>query len=129
MRPLRDWHIAAWTLRGSPRLAAKARQLIAAPANAIFVSAVGVLEIATKPALGDPKDFPLSRQTAIGQFTTAGYHRLDIKADHAAGVATLPKLYGDPFNRLLVAQATSEPMYLMTADRHLLGRRTTVIPC
>jgi PIN domain nuclease of toxin-antitoxin system len=129
VRLLLDTHIAVWALLGSPRLSAKATQLIAEPANAIFVSAVSVLEIAIKQALGKPSGFPFSGQAAIGHFTKAGYHLLNVTAEHAAGVETLPKLHGDPFDRLLVAQAKSEPMYLMTADRHLFGYGSTIIQC
>jgi PIN domain nuclease of toxin-antitoxin system len=129
VRLLLDTHIAVWALLGSPRLSAKATQLVAAPANAVFVSAVSVLEIAIKQALGKPSGFPFSGQASIGHFMKAGYQLLNITPEHAAGVETLPRLHGDPFDRLLVAQAMSEPMYLVTADRQLFGYGSTIIPC
>lgn len=129
MRLLLDTHIAVWALLGSPRLSTKARKLIAEPANAVFVSAVSVFEIAIKNTLARPSDFPFSGRASIGYFAQAGYRILNVSAEHAADVETLPKLHGDPFDRLLVAQAMSEPMYLLTADRRLFAYGTTIIPC
>jgi len=126
---LLDTHIAVWALLGSPRLSTKARHMIAEPANAVFVSAVSVFEIAIKHALARPTDFPFSGRAAIGYFAQAGYRILNVSAEHAADVETLPKLHGDPFDRLLVAQAMSEPMHLLTADRRLFAYGTTIIPC
>lgn len=129
MRLLLDTHIAVWALLGSPRLSTRATQLIAEPANAVFVSAISVFEIAIKHALARPTDFPFSGRAAIGYFAQAGYQMLTVSAEHAADVGILPKLHGDPFDRLLVAQAMSESMLLLTADRQLFAYSDFVIPC
>jgi PIN domain nuclease of toxin-antitoxin system len=59
---------------------------------------------------------PLSAAEAVGYFRAAGYVLLDISADHAAAVETLPLIHADPFDRLIVAQALTEPLRLITHD-------------
>ena len=108
------------------RLGAAARGLITDPGNAIFVSAASVWEIAIKRALGR-SGIPFSAAAALEYFSQAGYQRLDVRAEHAAAVENLPKLHGDPFDRMLIAQALVEPMHLITHDRVLAGYSATVM--
>ena len=62
-------------------------------------------------------EMPISATDAIRLFHEAGYEELSISANHTAMVETLPPLHADPFDRLLVAQALTEPMRLITHDR------------
>jgi PIN domain nuclease of toxin-antitoxin system len=113
-----DTHIALWAIADSPRLSARARDLIDDPANQIVVSAVTVWEIATRHALarGAPNDMPISGETALGHFRDAGFELLDITPAHAAAVEALPSRHSDPFDRLLLAQALATPLRLLTHD-------------
>lgn len=129
MRLLLDTHIAIWTVGMTHRIKPHVRDLLDASTNTAFVSAVTIWEIAIKHSLGKWSAPPFSADYAIRLFEEAGYDLLAMTPAHAAGVASLPKLHGDPFDRLLVAQAMSEPMYLLTADRHLFAYGSTVIPC
>ncbi len=115
MRLLLDTHVALWALVDSPRLSAHARELILAPANEVWVSAASVWEIAIKHGLGRG-DMPVSGDEALAWFRRAGYRLLAIAPEHAAAVGTLPPIHGDPFDRLLVAQARIEPFRLLSAD-------------
>jgi len=115
MRLLLDTHIALWALTDDPRLTRQARSLIQAPANTVLVSAVSLWEIAIKRALGRG-DMPVSAPEALGYFREAGYELLHITADHAVAVEALPLIHSDPFDRLLVAQALTEPLRLLTHD-------------
>jgi PIN domain nuclease of toxin-antitoxin system len=81
--------------------------------NAIWVSAVSIWEISIKHSL-QRGDMPLSGKDALAYCRTAGYRWLDIRAEHAAAVEDLPPIHGDPFDRMLVAQALTEPMKLLT---------------
>lgn len=121
MRILLDTHIALWAVTDSKNLRSRARALIAAPENEVFVSAASVWEIAIKHAL--PKRgagwMPISGQQAIGYFAQSGYFVLDINAAHAVAVEALPPLHSDPFDRLLVAQAREAPLRLLTHDARL----------
>lgn len=110
-----DTHIALWALVGHPRLSARARALIEAPENEVLVSAATVWEIAIKHALARD-DMPVSGAEALGWFRRAGYELLPISAEHAAAVERLPDHHRDPFDRLLVAQAQTEPLRLLSSD-------------
>ena len=118
MRVLLDTHIALWAIVDDPRLPAAARQLIADQNNVILVSAATVWEIAIKHALArdSTNDMPISGTQAVGFFEAAGYEMLAITAEHASAVDHLPTHHTDPFDRMLVAQATTEPARLLTHD-------------
>jgi PIN domain nuclease of toxin-antitoxin system len=57
----------------------------------------------------------------------SGFKELPVLGRHATGVAKLPLHHGDPFDRLLVAQAISELMHLVTEDPHLAAYSDLVI--
>ena len=118
MRLLLDTHIALWAVAGDPRLPSHAADLIAEPVNDVFVSAASLWEIAIKHALarGGPNDMPISAREALSYFRSAGYSMLVVSAEHAIAVEQLPMLHADPFDRILVAQALTVPLRLMTRD-------------
>ncbi len=101
--------------------------MIADASNQVFVSAVNVWEIAVKRPLARRASPALSAEKAIAAFAAAGYTMLNVTAVHAAAVETLPLIHGDPFDRLLVAQALSEPLRLLTHDKALARYGDTVI--
>lgn len=128
MRILLDTHIALWAVVDSPLLpAAAARRILAA--DEVLVSAASVWEIAIKHALGRG-DMPVSSAQALRAFQDAGYRLLDIRPEHAVRVEALPPIHRDPFDRLLVAQAQTEPLRLITADTVLgaYGELVDVLP-
>ena len=115
VRLLLDTHVALWALLDDKRLPERGRELIADEDNSVTVSAASVWEIAIKHGL-QRGDMPISSTQALRWFRRAGYDLLDIKAEHAVAVEKLPPLHGDPFDRLLVAQALTEPLHLLTHD-------------
>lgn len=129
MRLLLDTHIALWAIVDDPRLSAEARALINDSGNTIVVSAATVWEIAIKHALarGGPNGMPVSGSTALRHFQAAGYEILAISAAHAAAVDKLPAHHYDSFDRLLVAQAISEPLRLLTHDAQMARYSDTII--
>lgn len=118
MRLLLDTHIALWAIVDDPRLTAPARALIGDSANSVAVSIASLWEIAIKHALARkrPQRMPLSAAEALSYFDGAGYEILPIAAAHIRMLESLKPLHGDPFDRMLVAQALSEPMRLLTHD-------------
>lgn len=115
MKLLLDTHIALWAVSDDPRLSPKARELIAAPRNLIWVSAASIWEIAIKHGLGRG-DMPVSGAEALEYFRQSGYRMLPVSPEHAAAVEALPVHHQDPFDRLLVAQSLAEPLRLLTHD-------------
>lgn len=123
MRLLLDTHIALWAISDDRRLSRRARDLISDESADVFVSVVSLWEIAIKYAVNrkGPTAMPISASEAKDCFIAAGYELLDVTAEHVLMVETLPPIHGDPFDRLLAAQALSEPMRLLTQDA-VLGR-------
>jgi PIN domain nuclease of toxin-antitoxin system len=121
VRLLLDTHIALWAILDDERLPRTARELIEDLGNDVLVSAASVWEIAIKHALarGHASDMPISGPAALAYFRSAGYELLAISADHAAAISALPPLHADPFDRMLVAQAQTEPLRLVTHDARL----------
>jgi PIN domain nuclease of toxin-antitoxin system len=115
MNLLLDTHIALWAITDSPRLPAKARRMIEQPKTVVWISSASIWEIAIKHGLGKG-DMPVSGHDAIAHFEQAGYRFLSVEPQHAAAVEHLPPHHHDPFDRLLVAQALTEPMHLITHD-------------
>ena len=118
MRVLLDTHVALWALVDAPRLSSSARMLIEDSRNILCVSAATVWEISIKRTVS-PEKMPISGVEAVRFFQGAGYRFLDISPDHAARVETLPPHHNDPFDRIIVAQALTEPLVLLTCDRIL----------
>ena len=119
MRLLLDTQIALWALTDSSRLSEKARAMILDPGNEVYVSAATVWEISIKHRLAR-QDMPVSGADAAKWFAQAGYLELPITATHAAATEQLPPHHADPFDRILVAQAGSEPLRFLTHDRLLI---------
>jgi len=121
LRLLLDTHIAIWACFADTRLP-KAGHMLLSEAETVFVSAASIWEIAIKHALRGNRPigaFPITGHEAIGEFERAGFSMLAVTPGHAAMVGSLPRHHGDPFDRLLVAQARAEPLRLVTADRAL----------
>jgi PIN domain nuclease of toxin-antitoxin system len=115
MRLLLDTNVLLWTLAGSPKIQ-PVSQLILAPENEVFVSTASLWEIAIKTGIGKlTADLTEIRQAV----TASGFCELSIRGEHVETVATLPMHHKDPFDRMIVAQAMTEPMRLLTGDRLL----------
>jgi PIN domain nuclease of toxin-antitoxin system len=129
VRILLDTHIALWAIVEDRRLPRHARTLIGDRENSIIVSAATIWEIAIKHAAarGKADAVPMSGSDALEDFLAAGYEMLSVSPAHAAAVDSLPMIHRDPFDRILIAQAISEPARLLTADRRMAGYSDTVI--
>lgn len=121
MKLLLDTQIALWSVTGDAKLSKRAGALIADPDNELWVSVVSIWEIAIKHPLqrGSINDMPIPGRIAARHFDDTGYTILPVTAAHAAAIDDLPPLHGDPFDRMLVAQALTEPMRLLTSDKRL----------
>lgn len=115
MRLLLDTHIFLWLNADDPKLTKKARKLID-EAQEVFVSSVVFWELAIKISRGDlTADLEELRSALYSNAFTI----LPITIEHACATATLPWHHKDPFDRMLLAQAITEPLRLMTADPQL----------
>jgi PIN domain nuclease of toxin-antitoxin system len=112
MRLLLDTHVFLWAITANRRLKSSARELLSR-ADAVYVSAASLWEIAIKARLGK---IEADAAFLVNAIDSSGFHELAVSAHHAAAVAKLPPHHSDPFDRLLLAQAFSEPLRFVTAD-------------
>jgi PIN domain nuclease of toxin-antitoxin system len=115
VRLLLDTHILLWAASEPHRLPAEARELLSDPANALAYSSASLWEVAIKAGLGRA-DFRADAALLRRGLLDNGYEELPVTGVHAAAVAGLPPLHRDPFDRMLVAQALTEGLLLVTAD-------------
>ncbi len=115
MRILLDTHVLLWVAGMPERLPTGARALIEDPANDPYFSAASLWEVAIKRGLGRD-DFRVDPRLLRRALLENGHAELAVTGAHAVAVDLLPPIHGDPFDRLLVAQAQIEAMTLLTAD-------------
>jgi PIN domain nuclease of toxin-antitoxin system len=109
---LLDTHVFIWTADDDPKLSTNAWSMIE-EANAVYVSSASIWEATIKYQLGRLKIAPDRLLDAVAG---SGFLELPISSRHAAAVARLPTIHHDPFDRLLLAQAISEPLHFLTAN-------------
>lgn len=116
MQLLLDTHAFLWWIDDAPALSKKARAAIGKAGNECFVSLASCWEMAIKSSLGkltlsQPLDRFIPEQLAAN-----GFQLLDIDFRHVSRVATMPFHHRDPFDRLLIAQASAEKLTVVSAD-------------
>lgn len=112
MKILLDTHVYLWWLRDDRKLTRKLAETIADPAHTVLVSAASVWEASIKIALGrlDVKG------DLVAEIEANGFVELPVAARHAQLAGSLPRHHEDPFDRLLVAQASIDGLHLATVD-------------
>lgn len=115
MRLLLDTHLLLWAAGTPKRLSAATRKAIESADNSLFFSVASVWEVVIKRALDRP-DFQVDAHVLRRGLLDNGYAEVPITGEHALAVEALPAIHKDPFDRLLVAQATVEGMTLLSAD-------------
>lgn len=115
MKLLLDTHLLLWAAGQPNRLSAAARRSIADPMNDLHFSAASIWEVVIKHGLGR-RDFQTDARLLRRGLLDNGYSELPILSDHVVVIDSLPPIHKDPFDRLLVAQATVEGITFLTAD-------------
>ena len=116
MRVLFDTHILIWLVEGDKNLSAVARSAIEDENNSLYLSIVSLWEITIKLSLGK-LDLQLSVDEMVESFLIpGGIEILQIETSHLSILRDLPLHHRDPFDRLIIAQAKSEQMTLISAD-------------
>lgn len=118
MRLLLDTHILLWAASASKRLSAATRKIIESPDNRPFFSAASIWEVVIKRGL-DRADFQVDPHLLRRGLLDNGYVELQITGEHTLALEGLPPIHKDPFDRLLIAQATVEGMTLLTVDSNV----------
>lgn len=120
MKLLLDTRLLLWAASAPNRLPAKARSLISHVDHDLLFSVASLWEVAIKRGLGR-KDFQVDARLLRRGLVENGYTELPIMGDHVLAIENLPPIHKDPFDRLLVAQATVEGLTLLTVDPVVAG--------
>ena len=115
MKFLLDTHLLLWAAAEPRRLSKQARALIDNPGNDLLFSAASLWEVAIRRGLGR-EDFKVDARLLRRGLLDNGYGELPIISDHVVAIDSLPPIHKDPFDRILVAQATVEGVTLLTID-------------
>jgi PIN domain nuclease of toxin-antitoxin system len=115
MTLLLDTHFLLWIANGDQRLTPKAKKIISA-ADAVYMSAASLWEISIKVSIGK---LSVDVDALTESLLSAGLVELPVSIEHAKALKTLPPVHRDPFDRMLVAQAMTQPMHLLTVDAAL----------
>jgi PIN domain nuclease of toxin-antitoxin system len=115
MKLLLDTHLLLWAAGEPERLPAEVRALIEEMGNELLFSAASLWEVAIKRGLGR-LDFQADARLLRRGLLDNGYSELPIISDHVVAIESLPPIHKDPFDRVLVAQATVEGITLLTLD-------------
>ena len=115
MKFLLDTHLLLWAAGEPGRLSKQARTLIDNPDNELLFSAASLWEVTIKRGLGR-EDFQVDARLLRRGLLDNGYSELPIISDHVVATESLPPIHKDPFDRILVAQATVEGVTLLTID-------------
>lgn len=123
MRLLIDTHVFLWAMSGDKKLLKRAEATMLS-ADAVFVSAASIWEISIKSGLGK---LDVDVNELVARMEEAGFRELPVTTVHAAAVRDLPDIHRDPFDRLLVAQAMTEPLRLLSDDDNVAKYTDLVI--
>jgi PIN domain nuclease of toxin-antitoxin system len=115
MKLLLDTHLLLWASGEPKRLSPAARKMLASPDNELLFSAASLWEVTIKRALGR-RDFQTDPRLLRRGLLDNGYGKLSIASEHVVASEGLPPIHKDPFDRILVAQATVEGITLITND-------------
>lgn len=124
-RFLVDTQLLLWNVYGSRKLPARVARLFRDGRHQFFYSAASLWEIAIKASRGRD-DFAADTAAIRETLDDNGFQELPVTAQHAVAVSGLLPIHGDPFDRMLVAQAISEPMALITTDERLVAYPGTI---
>lgn len=115
MKLLLDTHLLIWAADNIDRVPPVACALMSDPQNELLFSVASLWEIAIKSGLNRP-DFHVDARMLRRGLIDNGYRELPIFSEHVVAVDVLPPIHKDPFDRLLIAQATIEGVLLLTDD-------------
>ena len=126
MKCLLDTHIIIWAAVDVNRLSRKARSILENPENVLYFSPVSLWEISIKHAK-HPKQMAMTSERAKELALKMGFIELPVRSRHGVDIAKLPDIHGDPFDRMLVTQARSDGMLLISHDDKVIAYGESVV--
>ena len=126
MSYLFDTQLLVWVLKEPERIPEACARMMEVGAPGRCFSVASTWEVAIKSARRRP-GFNLDPRLFRETFRRAQFSELAVQGEHALAVQRLPPIHGDPFDRMLVAQALSEGMVLVTVDKALASYPAKVL--
>ncbi len=113
MRLLLDTHVLIWAIKDDKKLSRKAKSIIL-NSDETYISSASIWEIGIKINIGK---LTLDLSLLLDAINKSGFIELPISIEHTIQASQLPSIHNDPFDRMLVGQAITEPLTLLTADK------------
>jgi PIN domain nuclease of toxin-antitoxin system len=125
MKLLLDTHILLRAAGQPDKLSPSAQELLLDSRNTLFFSSASIWEVVIKRGIGRD-DFKVDPYRLRKMLVMNHYIELAITSEHVLKVDTLPLLHKDPFDRILIAQARSEGMLLVTVDTAIIRYKESI---
>ncbi len=126
MNFLIDTHALIWHIAGNKKIGKNAIDVIEDASNTVFVSKASLWEMAIKISL-DKLKLSLPFEALNGYLEENGFSILDYNFDHLTTLLTLPYHHSDPFDRLIIAQAISDALTIITHDNWFASYPVTIL--
>ena len=127
MKLLLDTHAFLWLVSGDARLSHKAQEAFLDRDNEVFLSAASFWEIGVKVSLGRLELAPNWAQALGAEMNASAVGWLPVEMAHCVAVSQLPFHHRDPFDRMLVVQARSDGLALVSRDEHFRSYGVDVV--
>ena len=126
MKYLLDTHIMLWAGLDVKRLSRKAKSILENPANALYFSPISLWEISIKHEK-HPEQMTITSERAREIAIKMGFIELPVRSRHGVDIAKLPDLHNDPFDRMLITQARSDGLLLLSHDNKVIAYGEAVV--
>jgi len=126
MKYLLDTHIILWAALDVRKLSRKAKKILEDPDNILYFSPVSLWEISIKHAK-HPDQMPITSERAKELALNMGLVELPVRSRHGVDISNLPEIHSDPFDRMLITQARSDGLLLISHDDKVVAYGAGVV--
>jgi len=126
MKYLLDTHIILWAGFNVKRLSRKAKSILENPENALYFSPISLWEISIKHEK-HPEQMGITSKRVREIAIKMGFIELPVRSRHGVDIAKLPDIHNDPFDRMLITQARSDGLYLISHDDKVIAYGEPVV--
>jgi PIN domain nuclease of toxin-antitoxin system len=126
MKYLLDTHIILWAATDVKRLSRKAKTILEDMANVLYFSPISLWEISVKHAK-HPDQMAITSEQARELAVKMGFIELPVRSRHGVDIANLPDIHNDPFDRMLITQARSDGLKLVSHDHKVAAYGEAIV--
>ena len=126
MKYLLDTHIILWAATDVKRLSRKAKTILEDMANVLYFSPISFWEISVKHAK-HPDQMAITSEQARELAVKMGFIELPVRSRHGVDIANLPDIHNDPFDRMLITQARSDGLKLVSHDHKVAAYGEAIV--